>query len=229
MNRKRARERALTLVEVLIVMVIAVFLVGGMAFASGQIQRSRLKASSARVATAMRIAFNRAASTGNDLRLVVDIGEGTIWLEESQEKMLLQSKDTAGTGGADPATAGEKAAAADATRVLQGPQSPRPTFTPVPGPAGQPQPLHNGIIVRAIDAAHDEKPKTAGRGYVYFFGAQAERASVQLAIKGSDDNKDTFSVVLAPLTGRATIMEGPIPVAHPRDDAEASEAEDDGR
>lgn len=63
-------------------MVIAVFLVGGMAFASGQIQRSRLKASSAKVATAMKVGFNRASSTGNDLRLVIDIGENTIWLEE---------------------------------------------------------------------------------------------------------------------------------------------------
>ena len=226
---KHSRERGLSLVEVLIVMAIAVFLVGGMAFASTQIQRSRLKAASSKVATAMRIAFNRAASTGNDLRLVIDVEQGTIWLEESSEKMLLQSKDLAGTGGADPATAGEKAAATEAARVMQGPQAPRATFTPVPGPAGQPQELHNGIIVRAIDAAHDEKPKTAGRGYVYFFGSQAERASVQLAIKGSEDDKDTFSIVLAPLTGKPTIVEGPVPVAHPRDDAEASEAEDDGR
>jgi prepilin-type N-terminal cleavage/methylation domain-containing protein len=229
MKSRRARERGLTLVEVLIVMVIAISLVGGMAFASGQIQRSRLKASSSKVATAMRVAFNRASSTGNDLRLVVDIEQNTIWLEESQEKMLIQSKDLAGTGGADPATEGEKSALAEATRVTQGPQAPRANFTAVPGPAGQPQPLQNGVIVRAIDAAHDPLPKKAGRGYVYFFGAQAERASVQLAIKGSEDDKDTFSIVLAPLTGRPTIMEGPIGVPHGQDDKEASEVEDDGR
>ena len=229
MTRARSHERGLTLVEVLIVMAIAVFLVGGMAFASGQVQRSRLKASSSKIATAMRIAFNRAGSTGNDIRLVIDVEQSTIWLEESSEKMLIQSKDEAGAGGADPATAVEKAALADAARVTQGPRAPRATFSSVPGPAGQPQPLQNGIIVRAIDAAHDPKPKTSGRGYVYFFGAQAERASVQISIKGSEDDKDTFSIVLAPLTGRATILEGPIPVAHPRDDAEASEAEDDGR
>lgn len=226
---RRARARGLTLVEVLIVMVIAISLVGGMAFASGQIQRSRLKASSSKVATAMRVAFNRASSTGNDLRLVVDIEQNTIWLEESTDKMLLQSKDEAGAGGADPATSAEKAALADATRVTAGPQAPRASFTPVPGAAGQPQALHNGVVVRAIDSAHDPKPKTAGRGYVYFFGSQAERASVQLAIKGSEDDKDTFSVVLAPLTGRPTILEGPIAVPHGQDDKEASEVEDDGR
>lgn len=225
---RRSSQRGLTLVEVLIVMAIAISLVGGMTFAGTQIQRSRLKASSSKVANAMRVGYQRAASSGNDLRLVIEIDQGQIWLEESHDKMLLQSKDIAGTGGADPATAGEKLAAEEATRVTQGPQAPRATFTGVPGPAGQPQELHPGIVVHAVDAAHEEKPKTSGRAYVYFFGSQAERASVQLKIKGSEDEKDIFSVVLAPLTGKPSIAEGPVAVPHPRDDAEASEAEDDG-
>ena len=227
-RHRRARERGLTLVEVLIVMAIAISLVGGMAFAGTQIQRSRLKSSASRVAAAMRVGFQRSSTSGNDLRLVIDLDQAQIWLEESQDKMLLQSKDLAGTGGADPATAGEKLAAEEANRISQGPQAPRATFTPLPGPAGEPQPLQPGIVVHAVDAAHDEKPKTSGRAYVYFFGSQAERASVQIQIKGSEDEKDIFSVVLAPLTGKPTIEEGPVPVAHPRDDAEASEAEDDG-
>lgn len=224
---RRRDERGLTLVEVLIVMVIAVFLVTGMAFATGQIQRSRLKSSCARVATAMRVAYQRASSTGRDLRLVIDPDQGTIWLEESQEKMLLVGGDVLGTGGADPATAAEKAAQEEANRI-NSVQAPRPGFVPVAGPSGEPQPLYPGIVVRAVDAAHETKPRTSGRGYVYFFGAEAERASVQLAIKGSGDDKDVMSVVLAPLTGKATIADGPIAIPHPRDDAEASEAEDDG-
>ncbi len=225
---RRSGERGLTLVEVLIVMAIAISLVGGMAFAGTQIQRSRLKASSSKVANAMRVGYQRAASSGNDLRLVIDIEQAQIWLEESHDKMLLQSKDEVGTGGADPATTGEKLAAAEATRALQGPQAPRASFAPVSGAAGEPQNLQPGIEVHAVDAAHEEKPRTTGRAYVYFFGSQAERASVQLKIKGSEDEKDIFSVVLAPLTGKPSIAEGPVAVPHPRDDAEASEAEDDG-
>lgn len=225
---RRSAERGLTLVEVLIVMAIAISLVGGMAFAGTQIQRSRLKASASKVANAMRVGYQRAASSGNDLRLVVDADQNQIWLEESHDKMLLQSKDEAGTGGADPATTGEKLALAEATRVTQGPQAPRASFAPVAGAAGEPQALQPGIVVHAVDAAHEDKPRTTGRAYVYFFGSQAERASVQLKIKGSEDEKDIFSVVLAPLTGKPSIAEGPVPVPHPRDDAEASEAEDDG-
>src|SRR4051794_3214878 len=107
-RRSRRGERGLTLVEVLIVMAIAVFLVSGMVFASGQIQRSRLRSSTTRVAAAMKIAWQRASSTGRDLRLVIDADQGTIWIEESREKMLVQSGDKVIAGGADPATAAEK-------------------------------------------------------------------------------------------------------------------------
>jgi len=217
------------LVEVLIVMAIAVFLVGGMVFASGQIQRSRLRSSSTRVATAMRVAWQRASATGRDLRLVIDADQGAIWIEESREKMLVQSGDKVGTGGADPATAAEKQAQEEASRITVGPQAPRAGFTAIEGPAGQPQALYPGILVKAIDATHETKPRTSGRGYIYFFGSDAERASVVLHVSGEDEDKDAMSVVLSPLSGKATIQGGAVYIPHPRDDAEASEAEDDGR
>src|SRR3954462_11016763 len=100
----RRRERGLTLVEVLIVMAIAVFLVSGMVFASGQIQRSRLWSNMTRVGAAMKAAWQRASATGRDLRLVIDADPGTILTEESREYMLVQSGDMVIAGGADPAT-----------------------------------------------------------------------------------------------------------------------------
>lgn len=228
--RRRAREgaRGLTLVEVLVVVVIAVLLVTGMVFASGQIQRSRLKASASRIVAAMRVAYQRASSTGRRIRLVLDFDSQNLWLEESTDKMLLKTDDILGTGGADPATEAERSALAEANRINAGIQPARASFQAVAGPAGEAQPLRSGIVFRAVDASHDTQPRTSGRGYVYFFASEAERASVQVKIAGSDDDKDTFSIVLAPLSAKATIMEGPVAVAHPRDDEEASEAEDDG-
>ncbi len=211
-------------------MAIAVLLVSGMLFATGAIARSRLKGSASRVAAAMRTAYQRASSTGKRLRLVCDFDNSTIWLEESSDQMLLTEKnDPIGNGGADPATAGEKAAEAEAARINAGVQAPRASFAPVPGPAGQPQVLHQGISLKAVDAAHDKEPRTTGRGYVYFFASEAERASVQLMITGSVDERDAFSVVVSPLTGKATVLDGVVPIPRPHDDAEASEVEDDGR
>lgn len=210
-------------------MAIAVFLVSGMVFASGQIQRSRLRSSTTRIASAMKIAWQRASATGRDLRLVIDADQGTIWIEESREKMLVQSGDKVIAGGADPATAAEKQAQEEAQRMIRGPLAPKAGFTPVDGPSGQPQPLYPGIVVKAIDATHEQKPRTSGRGYIYFFGSDAERASVVLHVQGEDEDWLAMSVVLSPLSGKATIQDGAVYIPHPRDDAEASEAEDDGR
>jgi hypothetical protein len=218
-----------TLIEVLIVLFIVSLMMGGMVIASGAVQRSRLKSSASSVAAAMRTGFNRASATGKRLRLVIDLDKEQMWLEESSDVMLLDTKDLIGTGGADPATDAEKAALAEANRINAGVQAARASFSPVNGAAGQPQGLRNGIAFRAVDAAHDEKARDKGRDYVYFWGSEAERASVQLKIEGNDDEKDAMSVVLAPLTGKPTIADGAVPVAHPRDDAEASEAEDEGR
>src|SRR4051794_18402305 len=71
--RRRARARGLTLVEVLIVIAVGTLLSGGMVFAGGQIQRSRLKSSSSRVAAAIRAGYQRASSSGKPLRLVMDV------------------------------------------------------------------------------------------------------------------------------------------------------------
>jgi general secretion pathway protein H len=227
--RARSSERAVTLIEVLIVMAIVVVMIGGAAFTSDQIKRSRLKTSAIKVASAMRTGYQRASSTGKRVRLVVDMEQAAVWLEESTDVMALDTTDKLGTGGANPATAVEQASLAEANRISAGVQTPRAAFAPIDGPAGRIHPLESGIVVRAVDAMHDATPKTAGRGYVYFFASEAERASVQLKIANSDAPKDTFSIVLSPLSGKATVLEGVIPVLHPRDDAEASEVEDDGR
>lgn len=226
--RRRGQARGMTLIEVMIVMVIMVVLMGGMVFASGQIQRSRLKSAASRVAAAMRAGFQRASATGKRVRLVLDFDSSSLWLEDSSDQMLVSENDVLGTGGADPATTAEKAAQVEAARINAGPQAPRASFSPVQGPSGEAQALQTGIAFRAVDAAHDKEPRSAGRGYVYFFASEAERASVQVKVAGSDDERDVFSVVLAPLTGKATVMDGVVKVAHPRDDAEASEVEDDG-
>jgi type II secretory pathway pseudopilin PulG len=219
----------MTLIEVVIVLVIAILLMGGMVFASGAIQRSRLKSGASRVAAAMRVGFQRASSTGKRVRLVLDFDNNTLWLEDSSDQMLVKENDVLGTGGADPATAAERAAQEEAARINAGPMAARASFMAVAGPAGEPQPLQQGIVFKAVDAQHEKEPRTSGRGYVYFFASEAERASVQVKIANSDDDHDVFSVVVAPLTGKATIMDGTVNVPHPRDDdQEASEVEDDG-
>ena len=45
------------------------------------------------IASAIKVAYTRATATSRDLRLVIDLDHQTIWLEQSDIPMLVQSKD----------------------------------------------------------------------------------------------------------------------------------------
>ena len=114
--------------------------------------------------------------------------------------MLVQSKDLAGTGGADPVTDVEKAALAVGEQVIKSPPIPKPRFHPIEafgfgdvegGKGGRP--LQRGITFREVQTAHDDQPRTEGRAYLYFWpGGLTERAEIQLRI---GDERQRFVVL----------------------------------
>jgi general secretion pathway protein H len=235
----------MTLVEVLIVVVIAVIvsvmLVGG----SGQLAGARLKHAAAALAGAVRVAFTRATTTSKHLRLVFDIDGSSVWLEEGDAPMLVTLKDKTGAGGADPATEAEKAAIADADTILKGPKIARAHFHPVGGisltadqvtagkdgvPVGKgPLPLPRGITYRSVQSLHDDDARTSGRAYLYFWpGGLTERSSIQIRIGASEEDGDTLSLLISPLTGKVTVKNGPTALVVPLDDKSASERQDNG-
>jgi general secretion pathway protein H len=233
----RRYQRGLTLLEIMIVMLIVGLMMGVMIFGTGQLTASRLKRATAMVAGAVRVAFTRATATSMSQRLVIDLDAQTLWLEESAAPMLVQAKDTAGTGGAAAVTQAEKDAFKENDRILKGPVPPRPTFHAVEtlgfsndtGVRG-PRPLGRGLKFRSVQTLHDDEPHTAGRAYIYFWpGGQTERAVIQLAPASRDAiDSDTLTLIVAPLTGKVVIKNGPIALVIPRDDLEASERADRG-
>jgi general secretion pathway protein H len=224
----------LTLIEIMVVMVLVSLLLGGVVVGSGQVGSARLKHTATMMTGAVRVAFTRATATSRSLRLVFDMDEQSIWLEESDAPVLVQSKDTSGTGGADPMTDAEKAAIDEGARIVQGPRAPRPRFHAIEASGTQsveggkgPRKLERGIKIREVQTAHDDKPRTTGRAYLYFWpGGLTERASVQIRVGESVEDSDTLSLIVSPLTGKVTVKNGPVPLKIPLDEKEASERED---
>jgi general secretion pathway protein H len=232
----RARERGLTLLEIMIVMLLIGLMMGVMIFGSGQMTSSRLKRSTTMIAGAVRVAFTRATATSRSQRLVIDLDDQTLWLEESTAPMLIQSKDTTGTGGAAAVTEAERAAFQESDRILKGPTVPKPSYHAVEtlgfstetGVRG-PRALGRGLKFREAQAEHDSGPRTTGRVYIYFWpGGQTERASIEVAPIASSSDDDTLTLAIAPLTGKVTIKNGPVPLVIPVDDTSASERVDRG-
>src|SRR5262245_36966235 len=98
----RARDAGVTLIEIMVVMLIIAIVTGGVVAGSGQLGSARLKRAATMTTGAIRVAYTRATTTSKVQRLVFDFEKNAIWLEESGQPMLVQSKDTTGTGGADP-------------------------------------------------------------------------------------------------------------------------------
>lgn len=130
---RRAARRGMTLIEIMIVMVLVAIVMGGVVAGTGQLGMSRLKHTATAITGATRVAFTRATATSKSMRLVFDIDQSTMWLEEGDAPMLVQKKDASSAGGADPATAAERQAIAEGQTIVQGPKMARPHFHQVNG------------------------------------------------------------------------------------------------
>jgi general secretion pathway protein H len=236
-HRGRSRiARAMTLIEVLIVLALIALVMGAVVIGSGQLVSSRLRHSGTMLTGAVRVGFTRATSSSKPVRLVMDFGESELWLEEGDQPMLVQSKDTTGSGGATASTMAEKQAQEESSRIVKGPTPPRASFTEIDAmglvassPGKGHKPLERGIKFRSVQTGHDDQARTSGRAYLYFWpGGQTERAVIQLKPEGSDDEKSAITLVVSPLTGKVAIKDGAVALTNPEDDKAASEREDPG-
>jgi general secretion pathway protein H len=214
LSRHRAHTRGLTLVEVLIVVTLIAVLSGAVVFGSGMMQSSRLRAAATLVMTSVRFAATHANSTGHPVRVVFDLENQSILLEEAQGSRMLRQRDTTRTGGAAAATEAEKTARAESERILEGPSAPRAEFKPVSElgfDAEDPskgRALESGARIAQVQTEHDEDPITSDRAYLYVWpGGRTENAVVFLK-RDSADAEEGLSVVVSALTGRAKIERG---------------------
>jgi general secretion pathway protein H len=226
----------MTLIEVLIVMALIALILSAVVIGSGQMASSRLRHSSTMIAGAVRVGFSRATASSKTVRLVMDFTDNAIWLEEGDQPHLVQSKDASGTGGAQAATVAEKQALEDSSRILKGPTAPRTSFKEIDAmglvasdPGKGHKALERGIRFRRVQTAHDFEARKEGRAYLYFWpGGQTERAAIQLKVGANDDETDTITLLVAPLTGKVTVKDGAVEMTQPQDDSQASDREDPG-
>ncbi len=236
----------MTLIEILIVLAIIGVVMGGVLAGTGQLASSRLRHSASTLSGAIRVGYTNATASSRSVRLVFDLDEQAIWLEQADRPMLVQSKDLSAAGGAEGATSAEQQAAAETERIVKGPVAPKARFKAIE-PAGLasstkqkgPKPLARGIAFRSVQTSHDDEPRTQGRAYLYFWpGGQTERASIQLFACGKTaeerarcgrDEASTITLEVSPLTGKVVAKDGPHELAKaPTTDEEASDRLDTG-
>lgn len=238
MRRSRAASRGLTLIEIFVVLAIIALVTGFAIAGSNQLPSARLKGSATMIASAIKVAYTRATATSRDLRLVMDLDTNRIWLEQSDIPMLVQSKGKDASQGADPMTEKERAAMEEGAKILKGPPEPKPRFTPIAtwGFGDTPEtsasakggkPLERSITFRAVQTTHDDKARTSGRAYLYFWpGGRTELAAITIRMGDSLDDDLAMTLLVSPLTGKVRIKGGAVELKVPTDDTTASDRQD---
>ena len=233
---KRRAARGITLIEVLISLAIVGFVAGIGILGIGAQKTARMRGGAVLIAGAVRTAYAHASGVSKPLRLVFDVKENVLILEESGSALTIVKNDK--TGGAAAATDAERAAVEEAESILQGPRAPRPSFSPTTAfgfgnDAGKNgKALPSGIRLVQIETGHEEEPATEGRAYLYFWpGGQTERAAIQLTTAAPDEEpteNNSMTVLVSPLTGKTEIKKGLLRMTRPRDDREESERDEGG-
>lgn len=219
--RSRARlSRGMTLLEILVVVAVVAMLFGVAVVGSGALTSSRMRADAAMLTGAVKAATARANSTGRPSRLVFDLDEHRVILEQGAGPMLRVKDDDESTGaGAAAVTETEKLAAEAARAMMEGPRAPKAQFVAVTDSGIQTEgsdagrALSSGVRFRSIQTDHDGEPRTKGRAYLYFWpGGGTERAILQLERDGSETG---ITVVVSPLTGRSRVETGWVDLTEP--------------
>jgi general secretion pathway protein H len=231
--RPRSSTRGVTLVEVLIVVALIGMLTAGVLSGTGVIGGARLRTAATLVLTGIRTGLTHSNTTGLPARLVFDLDENRIMLEETNDRMLRRVDEDVEdpSAGASPATDLEREAVAEASRILEGPHEPPPQFRAVEGfgvdeeDSSKGRAFGEGVSFISVQTEHDSVPREEGRAYLYFWpGGGTERAVIRLRRQGQEEG---LSIVVNALTGRAQIVRGEVDFEDPGDDVDFGEREAD--
>jgi general secretion pathway protein H len=229
--RGRRRTRGLTLVELLVTVALISVVTAAVIGGSGAVTNARMRGASSMINGAIRIAYTRASATSRPNRLMFDLDQSKVVLEETEGVVLVRPDITGGAEGTSPE---EREALEAAASIVKGPVAPRPTFRPVTAlgfndevekSAGRA--LGKGVKFRKVETGHSPDGQSSGRAYLYFWpGGQTERASIQLTAGDATGPNDGMSILVSPLTGRTRTVGGAKSMEPLRDDGTSSDRED---
>jgi type II secretion system protein H len=218
----RSRSRGFTLLEIMIVVLIAGLMASSAVVGFGATRRGRLRAGAARVAAAMRFAYVHSLTSGRATRLVISMGGNRVWIEDTEDAHVLDPNDPMRAGGAtvDAEQIEELARREAEAQINLRPRAPRAEFARPQGSRFRVRELE-GIEFTRLYSSHESEPRERGDGYIYFFtGGAAEPAVVHL----HGGNDETFSVMLHGASGRPEIFDHAVEL--PRVDDSASDERD---
>ena len=223
---KGSLPRGFTLLEIVVSLAVVGLILGVTISRMDTVMAWDLKRSSTKLASTIRYLYNKAATEGLYIRLVLDLDEQTYWVESTTDPVLLESGDGAREKANDKAQkkAKEKEAAAKAGEEAKkgeaatgkeekaGAKPPgapetikerEPVFSPVESYLLKPTKLPDTVFFKDLQVEHRQFPVEGGKESIYFF----PNGFVEHAVINLRDEKDEthYSLETNPVSGRVSI------------------------
>lgn len=212
----RTRE-GMTLIEVLVVIALIALATGAVTMSVGALTRTKLRSACMRIVAASSFAYNRAVADGKTLRVIIDMEQGRLSIEEARTKVTLARADDPRRDRLDDEDDLDAVdpweAAKQRLEETYRPSFGRSPFGPLTRRDGQPSerhknvPLGDGIRVAAMHLPHEREVRLGGRGAIYYFPTGfTENAVIHLT---DGDDSRVYAVEIHPLTGRGKVHDFP--------------------
>lgn len=205
-------SRGFSLVETLIVIALIAMIGGSIMGGQGMFGSGQLRATAGLIIRATKVAMAHANTTGMPTRVVFDLTEGRVIVEETDDAVYLEQTSKEDREEPTDAKALESKIAEKNRLLFDGPKVPPPMFNPIEGwteskdDAAKGREIGKGVMIDSVHAEHEEEAIRKGKAYIYFWpGGGAERAVIQLS---SRDNENGHSIIISALTGRAEMKPG---------------------
>jgi type II secretion system protein H len=226
-RRRSGAQSGLTLLEIMIALVVVALATAAIAATYQRLPMTMLRRDAARLAAAMRTAYDRATASGTHHRLVINLDdqsyhveqcEGTVQMERASnvKEEIENRKAEEEKRQQDGALLSPEEAIAQT--MSQGQQAVggsgakgQAMCKPIARSAlGKPQKLesHPRVVMSKVYVGHLDEPASVGQVTLTFFPiGYAERGVIELQA-GAEDDPDRLSIVLHPTTGRVQVIPG---------------------
>ena len=207
MQRLRScKASGLTLFEIIVAMALVGLIMGLTIGGMGRLLEWDMKKASNRLVSTMRYLYNKSATEGMFIRLVLDLDEHVYWVEATMDPFVV-SRGEGGLGAA------EESKEETETKTLKGAweeegevQKLKPRkakFGQVDSFLLKPTKLPSSVFFKDVYVEHRPAPVEAGKVSIFFFpNGYVEEAVINLR---DEDDEVHYSLTTNPISGRVQI------------------------
>lgn len=200
-------ERAFTLFELIVAIAIVGLIMGVVVGRMDQYLELDMKKASNKLGSTVRYLYNKSATDGIYIRMVLDIDERTYWVEATSDPTRISADMEVGSASSEDGEKGAEAASEEAEETPEGEKPklkyPKPSFGQVDSFLLKATKLPDPVFFKDVFVEHRRSAVEGGKVAIYFFpNGYVESAIINLR---NEDDDYFYSIKTNPVTGKVSI------------------------